>query len=383
MINYLPERIYNALQNDTDYKTIIAYITAKKATCVTLEDFVDSDSDDFLGSVQCNQYRTQMENIINKYCPGYIEEYKVNNGEYDKSTLLTMYNDTTGIYDNETKFFILSNIINDSYQDRTYESYMQQYVTDYEKLTDNDKSNLAKYVHFKYMYAKSHELALNCDMTKSDWQTTLGNELYALYNTIKTLTGDRDITRNYGLEALAYAVQTVSDTNKVTISALNTFITLVYDFANSISFQYQNYSFGLGKIMDLQNMVYVYNRSYACFIDQTIKNMKYLSDALGNKTTLFNGLNYYDKCNHGMFTVLLRKYIKIKNAIPCIENNKNAVLTNLTDVDKTYALSDIIKSGTPSAQNNICVANYRDDVDSWFKPSNIGFALLQTIKYKE
>lgn len=380
MINYLPERIYNAVKDDADYKTIVNYLTEKKSSCATLEDFVDSDSDDFLGVVQCKQYRTQLENIINKYCPNYLEEYKVNNGEYTKDELISMYSNTTGKYDIETNFFILSNIINNSYLDHTYEPYMQQFVTDYEKLSDGDKTGLANYVYFKYMYAKSHELSLYCDMTKANWQLTLGNQLYALYTDIKSITDDRDITRNYGLEALAYSVQTVSDTNTVTMDELNTYVSLVYDFANSISFQYQNYSFGFLKIMDLQNMVYVYNRNYACFIDQTIKIMKYLSNALVNKSSLFNGLNYYDKCNHGMFTVLLRKYIKIKSSIICIEKNNEAVIQNLTDIDKAYALSDIIKAGTPSEQNNICVSNYKSDVDSWFKPSNMGFAALQLIK---
>jgi hypothetical protein len=207
MINYLPERIYNAVKDDTDYNTIITYVENKKATCTTLEEFVDSDSDEFLGSVQTNQYRTMMENIITKYCPLYLDEYKINNGEYTKDQLIAMYEDTTNKYDIETKFFILSNIINNSYLDRTYESYMGLFVTYYESITDDTiKKNLAKYVHLKYMYAKSHLLSLELDMTKSNWQTNLGNQLYSLYTSILSITGDYDITKNYALEALAYSI---------------------------------------------------------------------------------------------------------------------------------------------------------------------------------
>jgi hypothetical protein len=375
MINYIPERIYNKIKDDETYKEIVAAISTKKAECDTFVEYIKSDSDAFYGD-KAAEYKAKLEEIVNKYCPEYLIQYKVNNGEYTKEQMLEMYNSKK--YDSEYNFFFLSNIINASYEDNTFTEYMGWFIRDYEALDDRDLSILSAYIHLKYMYAKIYITAFTMTSFKDKYYVDLFNIVYSIYKKTLEYT-ETDIINNYILEAMADSLQVIAsriDDHK----KLYPYLELILNFTEELSYQYQNYSYAHAKLLDIRNMLCVYDRDYTGFINGTIILCKYLSSALAVPSKLFKGLNYYDKCNHSMFIVLIRKYLKLKNAIPMLRSNSSVIINNLKPDDYNYALSNITDIDTPSVEHDIVINQYRNTVDSWFNSDNAALNELKDIK---
>ena len=377
MINYVPERIYRVIKDDPMYKEVVAEIEAKKKSCTTLKQWVESDSDEFFGE-NAEFYKKELNDVIQKMCPGYLLQYKVNNGAYSKEKLIEFYNSKT--YDAEYNFFFLSNIINQSYEDGTYVIYLDKFVKDYEKLNEDDKMNISNYVNLKYMYAKIYMMAYGQQYFGENTHVDLFNKSYSIYEKVLEHTTDSDTVNNYALEALADSIQAIA-MNGVENDVLLNYISLIYGAANKFTFQYKNYSFAYAKLLDMKNMLYLYNRDFTSFLHGALNMYSYLSAALKNQERLYSGLNYYDKCNHGMFAVLLRKYIKMKNLVPFLRNMKSAVISNLSVEDYAYITSDIPDVNSPSEENSIVVRKYMKSVDDWFTAGNKVYQELCSIKF--
>ena len=377
MINYVPERIYKVIKDDPMYKEIVSEIETKKKSCTTLKQWVESDSDEFFGE-SAEFYREELNAVIQKLCPDYLLQYKVNNGAYSKEELIAMYESKT--YDAEYNFFFLSNIINQSYEDGSYVTYLDIFVKDYEKLSEDDKMNISNYVNLKYMYAKIYMMAYNQQYFGENTHVDLFNKSYNIYEKALTYTKDADTVNNYALEALADSAQAIAMKN-VENDILLKYISLVCDVASKFSFQYENYSFSYAKLLDMKNMIYLYNRDYTSFLHGALNMYSYLSSAVKSPDALYNGLNYYDKCNHGMFAVLLRKYIKMKNLVPLLRTMDSATINNLPLEDYSYVISDIADVNSPSKENSIVVSKYMKSVDDWFSSNNKAYQELCAIKF--
>jgi len=375
MFNYVPERIYTKIKDDETYKEIVAFIESKKATCSTIVEYIKSDSNEFYGD-KAIEYKTKLKEIINKYCPEYLIQYNANNGEYTRDQLLAMYKSKT--YDSECNFFFLSNIINASYADTTYLEYIYIFVKDYEDLSTEELNVLSTYIHLKYMYGKIYLTAFNTNSFVDGYHITLFNTVHSIYTKILEYA-DSDTANNYVLEAIADSMQVV--TNKLQDhKKLHPYMDLILDFADGLTYQYQKYSYAYAKILDMRNMICAYDRDYSGFLNGSIILCKYISTALAVPSKLFKGLNYYDKCNHAMFIVLIRRYIKLKNIVPMLRINDNVVINNLLPDDYTFALSNIININTPSAEYDAVVEQYRISVDNWFNSTNIAYVELKDIK---
>lgn len=374
MINYVPERIYNKIKDDATYKEVVAAIEDKKAECTTFEQYIKSDSDEFYGD-KATEYKAKLEEVIGKYCSEYLLEYRVNNGAYTNEQLLTMYN--SEMYDNEYNFFFLSKIVA-SYKDNEYIKYMDLFVKDYEKLPESELSLLSGYIHLKYMYSKIYLTAFNRTSFEDKFQNELFNSAHYIYEKTLIYT-DADIANNYVLEAMADSLQMIA--SKVEDhTKLFPYLQLIINFAEGLEYQYKNYSYGYAKILDMRNMLHAYARDYTGFLNGTIILCKYLSTALAVPSKLFKGLNYYDKCNHSMFVVLVRKYIKLKASVPILRVSDSAFINNLSPQDYDFALSNIIDIDTPSAEHDSAVQQYIISVDKWFNSDNMVFSELKDIK---
>jgi hypothetical protein len=376
MFNYIPERIYKKIKNDEAYISLVAEITAAKESCKTFEEFIRSDSEEFVGRDRLSNYKKVLAEIVTKYCPEYLIQLKVNEGEYTKPQLIEMYNSNK--YDTEYNFFFLSNIINASYDDGTYLEYMEYFINDYEALPLREVSLLSDYVHLKYMYGKIYLNAYNINTDNDRYHYILFDANYSTYMKVLDYV-ELDILNNYVLEALCDSLQVVA--NKLEDNTkLYFYLKIILNFANSSLYQYKNYSYAYAKLLDIKNMLDAYSRDYTEFINGTIVLCKYISNALAVPSKLFKGLNYYDKCNHAMFIVLIRKYLKLKESIPVLRVNNSATITNLNPLDYNYAFSNITDIETPSIEHDVVVNQYKMEVDAWFKSDNVVLNCLKDIK---
>ena len=375
MINYVPERIYKIIKDDPDYKSVVESISTKKQSCVSLKEWVLSDADSFYGD-KAAEYRKTFENVINKLCPQYLLQYQVNNGDYTADKLLEFYNSKK--YDAEYNFFFLSNIINQSYENGLYPKYLEILVADYEALDEVTRKSLSNYVHLKYMYAKIYILTVNLNIWYDKFAVDMFNNAYVIYQNAVKYTNDTDTANNYFLEAMSDSAQQLA-MRGVSNDNLLTYIGYIIETAQSMKFQYENYSFAYAKLLDMKNMVYLYERRHTDFVSGMIILTRYLSTALDNKYKLYSGLNYYDKCNHGMFLILIRKYVKLKTTVPILRQLDDVAVKNITANDYAFAMADTIDVSAQSEYINVVINKYKDSVDNWFKDSNKAYSTLCSI----
>ena len=158
-----------------EYKDIDARVTTIKSRCQTLKDWDYSDDESFYGEdgVKCQK---DLEALVESKCPEYLIQYKVNSKEFTKEDLLDMYKSKK--YDDETNFFILSAIIDFSYEDGTYAYFLDEIVEYYDSISEEVKVTLSNYVHFKYMYAKCYTLALHSTVFYDKYYINLFNKQY-------------------------------------------------------------------------------------------------------------------------------------------------------------------------------------------------------------
>lgn len=368
MIAYVPERIYEKIKDLQEYKDIDARVTAIKARCQTLKDWVYSDDESFYGEdgVKCQK---DLEALVQAKCPEYLVQYKVNSKEFTKEDLLDMYKSKK--YDEETNFFILSAIIDFSYEDGTYAYFLDEIVEYYNSLSEEVKVTLSNYVHFKYMYAKCYTLALHSTVFYDKYYINLFNKQYSVYQKALEYTKDSDTGNNYILEALADSVQ-VLGLNRAPEDTVFEYLKLIYQLAENLQFQYENYSAAYIKIMDLMNDMYLYYRELTDFVNQSLIIYKYISSAMASPSKLYKGLNYYDKCNHGMFAISVYKYLKLKDLVPIFRVSREALVRNLSVEDYEF-----IHNYNQSSTNNSMVLKYKESVDGWLDTSkNIGLGIV-------
>lgn len=375
MINYVPERIYKIIKDDPDYKSVVEAISTKKQSCVSLKEWVLSDADSFYGD-KAAEYRKTLEDVINKLCPQYLLQYQVNNGDYTADKLLEFYNSKK--YDAEYNFFFLSNIINQSYENGLYPKYLEILVADYEALDEATRKSLSNYVHLKYMYAKIYVLTVNLNIWYDKFAVDMFNNAYVIYQNAVKYTNDTDTANNYFLEAMSDSAQQLA-MRGVSNDNLLIYIGYIIETAQNMKFQYENYSFAYAKLLDMKNMLYLYERRYTDFVSGMIILTKYLSTALDNKYKLYSGLNYYDKCNHGMFLILIRKYVKLKTTVPILRQLDDVAIKNITANDYAFAMADTIDVSAQSEYINVVINKYKDSVDNWFKDSNKAYSTLCSI----
>ena len=372
MISYVPERIYAKLKDLQEFKDIEARIVTIKSRCQTLKDWVYSDDESFYGEdgVQCQK---DLEALVTKIYPEYLTQYKVNSKEFTKDTLIDMYKSKK--YDAETNFFILSAIIDYSYEDGTYAYFLDNVIDDYEALTEEVRAGLSNYVHFKYMYAKCYMLALGSVVFYDNYYTNLFNKQYVVYQKALEYTKDSDTANNYILEAFADSVQALN-LNNAPSDTVYKYLSLIYKLAEDLQFQYENYSIAYIKILDMMNMMYVHNRELTNFINQSFIVYKYLSKALENKAKLYSGLNYYDKCNHGMFAIMVYKYLRLKDTVPVLRESRESIVRNLTVDDYSF-----VTEYEQSSQSNVMVLKFKDSVDQWLDTNkNVGLSVVCSIR---
>ena len=375
MINYVPERIYKIIKDDPDYKSVVGAISTKKQSCASLKEWVLSDADSFYGD-KAAEYRKTLEDVINKLCPQYLLQYQVNNGDYTADKLLEFYNSKK--YDAEYNFFFLSNIINQSYENGLYPKYLEILVADYEALDEATRKSLSNYVHLKYMYAKIYVLTVNLNIWYDKFAVDMFNNAYVIYQNAVKYTNDTDTANNYFLESMSDSAQQLA-MRGVSNDNLLTYIGYIIETAQSMKFQYENYSFAYAKLLDMKNMLYLYERRYTDFVSGMIILTRYLSTALDNKYKLYSGLNYYDKCNHGMFLILIRKYVKLKTTVPILRQLDDVAIKNISANDYAFAMGDTIDVSAQSEYINVVINKYKDSVDNWFKDSNKAYSTLCSI----
>ena len=149
--------------------------------------------------------------MIDKYIPEnmQIETLVCADVSYNKDKLLALYNDYT--QDEETRLFILSNIINWSYDDRTYPVFQNIYKNYYESIEWDKLKEMSSYVHLKYITASTETLCRKIkDKSTPEYLNTIKEYLDSCRAKYKDIV-DKDILDYEYLEVFAHCITLMTD----------------------------------------------------------------------------------------------------------------------------------------------------------------------------
>ena len=371
----MPERIYAKIKDDADYTRIVKLLTDYKKKIHTIKEFIESESNEDI--INFSEYNTTMEKIIRLYCEDYLIQYKVCTNQYSLEELKNLL-DSELYNQDEVYFFILSNISSCYSEEKDFLPWYRKIVKDYEALDNTRKIQYSNYINLKYMYCKIY--INSYDFYQYDamsWQRMLHERNYNTYQEILKYTNDKDNLANYYLEALADSIQIIS--HKMPPVDISLYIDFVNNDAETLEYQYKNYSFGYLKIKDLRADNYLEMREYTEYINTIIIINRYISNTFLNVYMLNSGLNYYDKCNHGMFAALVRKYLKLNENIPFMKNSIKFNLGNISDTDKKFILSDFSDLHGASQYSDNMVKLFVSAIDKWFVDDNETYKELRSI----
>lgn len=377
MYYYLPERIYNAIIEIPEIKRYLEEIEGQFAAITCFRKYMEQSSEQYSTLLP---YRDQLENYIRDYLANkdmkLYEQFKINNGEYNVEEMLKMFNDDSNKnIDVENMFFLLSNIINQTYADHTFEPYIHQYTALYESLTEEQKTSLSKYIHLKYMYARIYQYSTSVYHT-IDWQNTVDMDFTSLYSTTLSYTNDKDVTANCLFEALATSLFVIDNTSNQFTRAEMLELGRLFDYRLKVmNFQYKDVSLGVIRFMDMLNMLYLGASRYADFYNQTAIICNYISNSFKDESRLLRGLKVYDKVNMSMYGAMVRKYVRLIKEVPMLSDIS---ITNISDDDMEYIMGDVIGTIPIKEPNQIAIQHTIAAVDKWFDRDDNG--ILDTVK---
>lgn len=357
MLYYFPERIYNVLKHNTDIMEEIDKISNVHLNANTMEECIITDSKTNYTD-KSKEFFINLDNMIkdalsNK--PILLEEYKINDSQYNIDEMITKYNTTET--DIENKFYLLSNICNQASTHDIRNQYLREYVKLFESIDDENKKKLSKYIPLKYMYSKAFTTALDWRDFSTNWEDKVTYFLMSLYMSTMKFTKDKDITLNYLIETIRNVLGNLEENielfNNESINIL-TMYNKAMDLVNMYGdYQYRLFSWGYLNCLDFGASMYLMHGDKKNFIKIGKEIAFRINYGFLHEKELLRGLSYYDKVNHNMYCLIVRKWLRILDALT--QDELKIYIFAIEDVDKEYILSDRIGTEVTSDSNNLFI----------------------------
>ena len=309
MVNYLPERIYNKIKDDERFIELDKVIQDFFASLNTLTDIVYKDTGTRNNENLYNLYISTINSLVDEYCPEYKLQTRITiDPTITKDQLIGWYESDNMDYDLETKFYILSYIINNSFQDRTFAKYQNEYFKLYDSLTDEQTGEFPSYIHLKYMVSKVERYAVEDapkDMTFISKVTEL---LDYLYNKLYLKIGNPLIKYAY-IELydhnIGNALQYIDDW-KVYEQIRTTNLR-----EDLIDESFDGYSIPQLGIIDKKFEMAFSIRDFDMAYTHYKEACEFIDKAMENPSKLFETLCIYDKIMAPNYSALVRRILKL------------------------------------------------------------------------
>lgn len=168
MIDFLPERIYNAIKEDQEYENILMYRENEFRKLLTFKDFCLYDNVFIKNKTKWEYFTGTLQNLVKKYCPEYLTELDIAvSPKKSRADYLNIYYNDTKI-DLETKLFTLSRIADMSKYKDDFFNYLGMYCNLYESIAKSDTESYSAIIHYTYIqyatlvYAKTLSKDAQC-----------------------------------------------------------------------------------------------------------------------------------------------------------------------------------------------------------------------------
>lgn len=377
MINYVPERIYAKIKDDPSFIEIDKLAKDRFSKSGTLLDVVMFDNnikeDDFI----YKQYNDTLYALVKKYCPEYELQMKITlDNDMTKNDLLYYY-DHRSEYDTETVLYILSYLINTSYQDYTFNTYQKQYHELYEAQDLKTKYQFSTYIHLKYINSKVEDYAINEAPKDETYLTKVFGLLTSLYDEYKLIIKDQDLLKYVFIEIFDHTLTNAYnfvDNDKLIYKQLPN-ISVPEDILDG---DFKGTSINELGILDKKFELAFAVRNWEETTKYYYEILEWIDNALSEPQKLFKTLVIYDKVMAPNFCGILRRYVKLSTQILC----KSGYLRNLNPQDqefilrKSYSGTKFSNQATTDSFNRLT-----NHIDQWFVNNEVALTVYKNWYY--
>lgn len=379
MINYVPERIYAKIKDDPSFIEIDKLAKDRFSKSGTLLDVVMFDNnikeDDFI----YKQYNDTLYALVKKYCPEYELQMKITlDNDMTKNDLLYYY-DHRSEYDTETVLYILSYLINTSYQDYTFNTYQKQYHELYEAQDLKTKYQFSTYIHLKYINSKVEDYAINEAPKDETYLTKVFGLLTSLYDEYKLIIKDQDLLKYVFIEIFDHTLTNAYnfvDNDKLIYKQLPN-ISIPEDILDG---DFKGTSINELGILDKKFELAFAVRNWEETTKYYYEILEWIDNALSEPQKLFKTLVIYDKVMAPNFCGILRRYVKLSTQILC--KSGDPYLRNLNPQDqefilrKSYSGTKFSNQATTDSFNRLT-----NHIDQWFANNEVALTVYKNWYY--
>jgi hypothetical protein len=379
MINYVPERIYAKIKDDPSFIEIDKLAKDRFSKSGTLLDVVMFDNnikeDDFI----YKQYNDTLYALVKKYCPEYELQMKITlDNDMTKNDLLYYY-DHRSEYDTETVLYILSYLINTSYQDYTFNTYQKQYHELYEAQDLKTKYQFSTYIHLKYINSKVEDYAINEAPKDETYLTKVFNLLTSLYEEYKLIIKDQDLLKYVFIEIFDHTLTNAYnfvDNDKLIYKQLPN-ISVPEDILDG---DFKGTSINELGILDKKFELAFAVRNWEETTKYYYEILEWIDNALSEPQKLFKTLVIYDKVMAPNFCGILRRYVKLSTQVLC--KSGDPYLRNLNPQDqefilrKSYSGTKFSNQATTDSFNRLT-----NHIDQWFANNEVALTVYKNWYY--
>ena len=379
MINYVPERIYAKIKDDPSFIEIDKLAKDRFSKSGTLLDVVMFDNnikeDDYI----YKQYNDTLYALVKKYCPEYELQMKITlDNEMTKNDLLYYY-DHRSEYDVETVLYILSYLINTSYQDYTFNTYQKQYHELYEAQDLKTKYQFSTYIHLKYINSKVEDYAINEAPKDETYLTKVFGLLTSLYDEYKLIIKDQDLLKYVFIEIFDHTLTNAYnfvDNDKLIYKQLPN-ISVPEDILDG---DFKGTSINELGILDKKFELAFAVRNWEETTKYYYEILEWIDNALSEPQKLFKTLVIYDKVMAPNFCGILRRYVKLSTQILC--KSGDPYLRNLNPQDqefilrKSYSGTKFSNQATTDSFNRLT-----NHIDQWFANNEVALTVYKNWYY--
>lgn len=379
MINYVPERIYAKIKDDPSFIEIDKLAKDRFSKSGTLLDVVMFDNnikeDDFI----YKQYNDTLYALVKKYCPEYELQMKITlDNDMTKNDLLYYY-DHRSEYDTETVLYILSYLINTSYQDYTFNTYQKQYHELYEAQDLKTKYQFSTYIHLKYINSKVEDYAINEAPKDETYLTKVFGLLTSLYDEYKLIIKDQDLLKYVFIEIFDHTLTNAYnfvDNDKLIYKQLPN-ISVPEDI---LDVDFKGTSINELGILDKKFELAFAVRNWEETTKYYYEILEWIDNALSEPQKLFKTLVIYDKVMAPNFCGILRRYVKLSTQVLC--KSGDPYLRNLNPQDqefilrKSYSGTKFSNQATTDSFNRLT-----NHIDQWFANNEVALTVYKNWYY--
>ncbi len=307
MLNYVPERIYKVLKDEPKFIELTNIITDRFSKLGTLLDVVMFDTNVKVDVDIYNYYTNTLIDLVHELCPEYDLQLYITLMQVNKEELLGYY-DRRRKYDAETVLYLLSYLINCSYDDYTFPQFQKTYVETYETTPIEVRNQFSDYIHLKYINSKVERYAMYEAPRDETYILRVVDLLKTLYGIYKDIVNNTDILKYCFIEILDHSLTNAFkfvDNDKLIYKAVQQ-LEIPEEFEDG---DFKGTSINELGILDKKFELAVAARKWEDAISKYDDILDWIDAALAHPDKLYRTLIIYDKVMAPNFCAILRRYL--------------------------------------------------------------------------